>query len=43
MIEKRPKSAAQWKTPKREDWQIKKNNDAPDMGTYDVQKSKKFV
>ena len=36
-------SAAPWKTPKKEDWKIKKNKDLPDMGTYDAATSKKFV
>lgn len=42
IIQKRP-SSAKWITPKKADWHIKKNEDEPDMATYDVQKSKKFV
>ena len=36
VIQKRPSSAAKWRTPKKEDWHIKKNHDEPDMATYDV-------
>ena len=43
MITKRPLSAAPWKTPKKEDWKIKKNKDMPDCGTYEASTSKKFV
>ena len=42
-IQKRPPSAASWKTPKKEDWRIKKNMDEPDMASYDVHKAQKFV
>jgi len=43
LVDKRPLSAAKWKTPKKEDWHIKKNLDEPDLGTYDAGTSKKFV
>lgn len=42
-IQERPRSAAKWKTPKKSDWHIKKNEDQPDMATYDVATSKKYV
>jgi hypothetical protein len=42
-VYKRPSSAPKWKTPKKEDWHIKKKMDAPDMGTYDAVTSKRNV
>ena len=43
LVDRRPSSAAKWRTPKKVDWRIQKNEDGPDMATYDVQSSKKYV
>lgn len=40
---KRRPSSAKWQTPKKQDWRIKKDLDAPDMATYDAHTSKDFV
>ncbi len=40
---KRRPSSAKWHTPKKQDWRIKKNEDAPDMATYNSHSSKDFI
>lgn len=43
IVQKRPLTAAKWKAPKKEDWRIKKNEDAPDMATYEAANSRRYV